>query len=67
MGAERGTNNTGELNGMGQSMLWIRNVNSTTMTVVILYDSMWAYNMLSRQLDAAIVDSNDTTDPNGAC
>jgi hypothetical protein len=46
MDAERGTNNTGELSGMGQSLLWLRDVDNTTMAVVILYDSMWAYNML---------------------
>jgi hypothetical protein len=31
---------------MGQSSLWLRDVDNTTREVVILYDSMWAYNMM---------------------
>ena len=46
MGAPRGTNNTGELSGLGQSLYWLRDVDRKTRSVVILYDSMWAYNML---------------------
>ena len=46
MGAVRGTNQTGELSGLGQSLYWLRDVDNTTRAVVILYDSMWAYNML---------------------
>jgi hypothetical protein len=44
MDAKRGTNNTGELSGLGQSLLWLRDVDNTTRTAVILYDSIWAYN-----------------------
>ena len=46
MGAPRGTNNTGELSGLGQTLYWLRDVDRKTRSVVILYDSMWAYNML---------------------
>ena len=46
MDAKRGTNNTGELSGLGQSLLWLRDVDNTTRTAIIMYDSMWAYNML---------------------
>lgn len=46
MGASRGTNNTGELSGFGQSLYWLRDVDRTTRTAVILYDSMWAHNMI---------------------
>ena len=35
-----------ELSGLGQSFYWLRDVDRTTKSVVILYDSMWAYNML---------------------
>jgi ribonuclease HI len=40
-GAERGTNNTGELIGIGQALLWLRDIDTT----VMLYDSGYAANM----------------------
>ena len=44
MGATRGTNNTGELCGIGQALLWLRDVERTGAAVALLYDSMYAAN-----------------------
>jgi hypothetical protein len=46
MGAEKASNNTGELNGMGQGLLWVRDKDDTEDAAVFLYDSMYAANMV---------------------
>jgi ribonuclease HI len=46
MGAERASNNTSELNGMGQGLLWVRDKYDTDDAAVFLYDSMYAANMV---------------------
>ena len=45
-GAEKGTNNTGELEGMGQGLLYLRDFDGTEDAAVFLYDSMYAANMV---------------------
>jgi hypothetical protein len=45
-GADKGTNNTGELNGMGQGLLYLWDFDGTDDAVVFLYDSMYAANMV---------------------
>jgi ribonuclease HI/exonuclease III len=46
MGAEKGTNNTGELNGIGQGLMYLRDHDGTDDAAVFLYDSMYAANMV---------------------
>ena len=45
-GADKGTNNTGELNGMGQGLLYLWDFDGTDDAVVFMYDSMYAANMV---------------------
>ena len=45
MGAARGTNQTGELNGIGQALMWLRDVAGGDDPAAIVYDSMYAANM----------------------
>ena len=45
-GAERASNNTGELEGFGQGAYWVRDKDETEDAVVFLYDSMYAANMV---------------------
>jgi hypothetical protein len=59
MGAERASNNTGELNGMGQGLLWVRDKDDTDDAAVFLYDSMYAAHG-TRPLEAEIVSADDS-------
>eukprot|EP01050_Picozoa_sp_SAG11_P010809 SAG11_NODE_1105_length_5858_cov_3.050009_3_plen_241_part_00 len=44
-GAEKGTNNARELIGIGQALLWLRDIDTTARPAVMLYDSGYAANM----------------------
>ena len=46
-GASRGTNNTGELIGIGQALIWLRDLDKTSRPAVMLYDSGYAANMVA--------------------
>ena len=44
MGSPRGTNQTGELNGIGQGLMWLNNVPVDDGDAAIIFDSMYAAN-----------------------
>jgi ribonuclease HI len=44
-GCARATNNTGELTGIAQALLWLLHIDESTDPAVIVYDSMYAANM----------------------
>eukprot|EP01050_Picozoa_sp_SAG11_P019541 SAG11_NODE_3128_length_2665_cov_1.692518_3_plen_407_part_00 len=46
-GAPRGTNNTGELTGIGQALIWLRDIDKTNRPAAMLYDSGYAANMVA--------------------
>ena len=46
LGATRGTNNTGELVGIGEALLWIRDYEGSTDDVVVYVDSKYAAAMV---------------------
>ena len=50
LGAERGTNNTGELTAMGEACKWLLelDVRQAIRTAEILYDSEYAYGVATR-------------------
>ena len=52
MGATRGTDQTGELNGIGQALMWLRDVDDGDDAAVIVYDSMYAANMTQEIYEA---------------
>ena len=39
-GAQRGTNNTGELMGIGQALIWLRDIDKSERPAIMLYDQM---------------------------
>ena len=45
-GCARATNNTGELTGIAQALLWLLHIDEDTDPAVIVYDSMYAANMV---------------------
>ena len=49
----RGTNNTGEMAGIIQALLWLKHVDKTTRTAAICYDSEWAANMTEGMTEGA--------------
>jgi ribonuclease HI len=51
-GSMRGTNQTGELNGIGQALMWLRDVDDGTDAAVVVYDSMYAANMTQEIFEA---------------
>ena len=46
-GAQRRTNNTGELIGIGQALIWLRDLDETDRPAIMLYDSGYAANMVA--------------------
>jgi ribonuclease HI len=47
-GATRGTNNTGEIFGIGQALMWLRDVDEATgIPAIMLFDSCYAANMVT--------------------
>ena len=52
MGSRRGTNQTGEVNGIGQALMWLRDVAGGTDAAVFVYDSMYAANMTQEIYEA---------------
>ena len=46
-GALWGTNNTGELIGIGQTLIWLRDMDETDRPAIMLYDSGYAANMVA--------------------
>ena len=47
-GATRGTNNTGEIIGIGQALMWLRDVDEATgIPAIMLFDSCYAANMVT--------------------
>jgi ribonuclease HI len=47
-GATRGTNNTGEFIGIGQALMWLRDVDDATdIPAIMLFDSCYAVNMVT--------------------
>eukprot|EP01050_Picozoa_sp_SAG11_P002236 SAG11_NODE_110_length_16199_cov_18.081180_1_plen_282_part_00 len=46
-GAERGTNNTGEIIGIGQALMWLRDVDESNTPAAMLFDSCYAANMIT--------------------
>ena len=46
-GAERGTNNTGEIIGIGQALMWLRDVDESSTPAAMLFDSCYAANMVT--------------------
>eukprot|EP01050_Picozoa_sp_SAG11_P007899 SAG11_NODE_673_length_7803_cov_58.625000_2_plen_128_part_00 len=46
-GAERGTNNIGEVIGIGQALMWLEDVDESNTPAVLLFDSCYAANMVS--------------------
>ena len=46
-GAQRGTNNTGELMGIGQALIWLRDIDKSERPAIMLYDSGYAANMVA--------------------
>ena len=46
-GAQRGTNNTGELMGIGQALIWLRDLDKSERPAIMLYDSGYAANMVT--------------------
>ena len=46
-GAQRGTNNTGELIGIGQALIWLRDLDKSSRPAIMLYDSGYAANMVA--------------------
>ena len=46
-GAQRGTNNTGELIGIGQALIWLRDIDKSERAAIMLYDSGYAANMVA--------------------
>lgn len=45
LGAEKCSNNTGELSAIGEALLWLRDEDATTSAAVICYDSKYAANV----------------------
>ena len=43
----RRTNNTGELIGIGQALIWLRDLDETDRPAIMLYDSGYAANMVA--------------------
>ena len=47
-GATRGTNNTGEIIGIGQALMWLRDVDEATdIPAIMLFDCCYAANMVT--------------------
>eukprot|EP01050_Picozoa_sp_SAG11_P043042 SAG11_NODE_20155_length_451_cov_2.562500_1_plen_115_part_10 len=46
-GAEHGTNNTGEIIGIGHALVWLRDVDETNAPAAMLFDSCYAANMIT--------------------
>jgi ribonuclease HI len=47
--ATKGTNNTGEIIGIGQALMWLRDVDEAVdITAVMMFDSCYAANMVTR-------------------
>ena len=44
---QRGTNNTGELMGIGQALIWLRDIDKSERPAIMLYDSGYAANMVT--------------------
>ena len=46
-GAAKGTNNTGEITGIGQALMWLRDIDKSSTPAVMLFDSCYAANMVT--------------------
>ena len=47
VGAAKGTNNTGEITGIGQALMWLRDIDKSSTPAVMLFDSCYAANMVT--------------------